>query len=132
MLNKDIKEVLLYLNSERKRGLNNNEIINLIRIKSIELGLTYQELYELFFNKEYLIKEVNNETSAFQNRIEILKKEIDELKVFKREISSIICDLYDHEYTDYKNTNIQTCIVCGRQKFLPDIYKKMSLSKKHQ
>lgn len=127
MINNDIKEVLLKLNIELENGLSSSELANLIRKKCIELGLTYQELYKLFFDKMYLVGEVNNEINAASRKMKMLSKEIDELKVFKRELSSLICELYGHEFIDYDDTNIQTCKVCGKSEFISCVSKKISL-----
>lgn len=132
MLNNEIKEIILNLNMKRENGLNSSEIANLIRKRSIEVGLTYEELYKLLYDKDYLLKEVNIEVSGADKRIEKLMKEIDELKLYKKEMSKIICEIYGHKFTNYKETNIQTCEICGKQEFIPSDNRYLFLSKRYK
>lgn len=128
MFNNDTIRVIKKLNEKREEELNPLYFSELIQEKAKELGVTYVQLYNLLVNKEYLMEEIAKEVNITDIKVESLKKEIEELKKYKKEVLSIVCELYGHKFTEYTGTDIQTCEFCGKQELVHS-HKRMFLSR---
>lgn len=118
MLNSDVIKSIKKLNEKREEELDPLYISELIEEKSKEIGISYVELYNLLMNKEYLMEEISKEVNITDIKLETLKSEIETLKNYKREVLSTICELYGHQFTEYTETDIQTCEFCGKQELI--------------
>lgn len=122
MINSDIKKVLIELNQRIINGIDNTCLIELVREYSIKLGIGFVTLYNLLLNKEYLIQEIDKEVNIIDIKLERLNKEIEDLVECKKELCSVVCDMYGHEFIDSDN-DVQICKYCGKQKHISNSKK---------
>ena len=87
----------------------------LLKEKAEKLGISYNVLLQLVFDKKYLFFEVLPKVEEIDRKVSDLQKQIDELEHQKMLLGKMICEMHGHTISNYEafGTNLQHCVICG-------------------
>ena len=87
----------------------------LLKEKAEKLGLSYNALLRLVFDKEYLFFATLPRIEKLDREINDLQKQIDTLKLQKELLGHMICQMHGHTISEYDScSHTQHCVMCGK------------------
>lgn len=117
---KTLKKLKEYCSSKE---FNINEFALMLKENEKEYNMNSNELLELLYNKDLLIRKISYKTKLFDDTIKDLQKQITVLEGQKYQYGSLICELHGHNWEmteeyDSKNGRVYFCTNCGKKKHL--------------
>ena len=111
-----LKELKQYCSSEQ---FDINEFTLMLKEYERDYGIKSNQILELLYNKDLLLRKISMKTKEIDNTINSLKKQISNLENQKQEYGSLICELHDHniertEEYDSKSGHGWFCTNCGK------------------
>ena len=87
----------------------------LLKEKAEKLGISYNVLLQLVFDKKYLFFEVLPKIEEIDRKVSDLQKQIDELEHQKWLLGKMICEMHGHTISNYEafGADLQHCVICG-------------------
>ena len=86
-----------------------------LRTTAEKIGLPYNELTRLVFDKEYLFFATLPKIEQIDREIADLQKQIDALRLQKELLGHMICQMHGHTIRKYDAfSDTQYCVMCGK------------------
>ena len=87
-----------------------------LRTTAEKIGLPYNELTRLVFDKEFLLSELYPKIEEIDSKVQSLQKQIDELEHEKKLLGKMVCEIHGHTIDlETIHDSFPCCKVCGEK-----------------